>query len=57
MSQEVFHQTMSFNFFSHIDLIVKKFLFEFQKSPKRGIHSLAMASSNLDLANYEPKNV
>jgi hypothetical protein len=43
MFQEVFHQTMSFNFFSQIDFIVKKFLFRFQKSPRRGTHSLAMA--------------
>jgi hypothetical protein len=31
MFQEVFHQTMSFKFFSHIDFIVKRFLFQFQK--------------------------
>jgi hypothetical protein len=43
MFQEVFHQTMSFKFFSHIDFIVKNFLFQFQKSPGRGTHSLAMA--------------
>jgi hypothetical protein len=43
MLQEVFHQTMPLNFFSHIDFIVKKFLFQFQKSPETGTHSLAMA--------------
>jgi hypothetical protein len=42
MSQEVFHQTMSLNFFSHINFIVKKFLFQFQKSLETGTHSLAM---------------
>jgi hypothetical protein len=47
MFQEVFHQTMSFKFFSHIDFIVKKFLFQFQKSPGRGTHSLAMSSNKL----------
>jgi hypothetical protein len=45
MSQEVFHQTMSLNFFSHIKFIVKKFLFQFQKSPERGTHSSAMPIS------------
>jgi hypothetical protein len=43
MFQEVFHQTMSFKFFPHIDFIVKKFLLQFQKSPGRGTHSLVMA--------------
>jgi hypothetical protein len=43
MFQEVFHQTMSIKFFSHIHFIVKKFLSQFPKSPGRGTHSLAMA--------------
>ena len=46
MFQEVFHQTMSFKFFSHIDFIVKKLFFQFQKSHGRDIHSLAMANRN-----------
>jgi hypothetical protein len=43
MFQEVFHQTMSIKFVSHIDFIVKKFLSQFQKGRGRGTHSLAMA--------------
>jgi hypothetical protein len=35
LSQEIFHQKRSFKFFSHIDLIVKKFLFQFQKVLER----------------------
>jgi hypothetical protein len=45
MFQEVFHQTMSNYFFSHIDFIVKKFHPQFQKNLGRGIHSLAMAKT------------
>jgi hypothetical protein len=43
--QEVFHQTISFKLFSHINLIVKKILFQFQKSLGKYTHSLAMAFS------------
>jgi hypothetical protein len=43
LSQEVFRQTISFKFFSHIDLFVKKILFQFQKSHGSGTHSLDMA--------------
>jgi hypothetical protein len=45
MFQEVSHQKMPFKFFSHIDFIVKRFFFQFQKNPGRGTHSLAMAKS------------
>jgi hypothetical protein len=45
MLEEVFHQTMSIECFSHIDFIVKKFLSQFQKSRGRGIHTLAMAKT------------
>ena len=43
MFKEVLHQTMSFKLFSHIDFIVKNFVFQFPKSPGRGTRSLAMS--------------
>jgi hypothetical protein len=48
MSQEVFHQTMSLKFFSHINFIVKKFLSQFQKSSERGTHSSAMPTTSFE---------
>jgi hypothetical protein len=51
MFQEVFHQTMSFKFFFHIDFIVKKFLFQFQKSLGRGTHSLAKPKYSQNFKN------
>jgi hypothetical protein len=44
MYKEVFHLTMSFKVFSHLHLIVKNFLLQFQKSLRRGTPALAMAS-------------
>jgi hypothetical protein len=42
---------LSFKFFSHIDFIVKKFLFQLQKNPRKDIHSLAMA---MKVCVYDP---
>jgi hypothetical protein len=44
---------MSIECFSHIDFIVKKFLFQFQKSSGRGTHSLAMADELMIVEEIE----
>jgi hypothetical protein len=44
MYKEVFNLTMLFIYFLHVDLILKNFLLQFQKSPERDTHGLAMAS-------------